>query len=120
PLLLAVLCTMGGIALLGHTPVAPVLVVLGLLGCPIVGTLGAFEVCRVLCRRTEQYAVHIPPACATVRDLVYALVSNHPAAPMVSDTARASDKEVWGTLCAIVGGELDRPPGRFTRDSTIG
>ena len=119
PLVLAVLCTIGSIALLGRTPVAPVLVVFGVLGCPIVGTLGMFLVCRVACRRTEQYAVHIPAACATVRDMVYALVSMHPAAPMVSDTARASDKEVWGTLCAIVGGELDRPPDSFTRDSTF-
>jgi hypothetical protein len=78
-----------------------------------------FLVCRVACRRTEQYAVHIPASCATVRDMVYALVSRHSAAPMVSDTARESDKEVWGTLCAIVGGELDRPPDSFTRTSTF-
>ena len=117
PLLLAVLCIIGSIALLGHTPIAPVLVVFGILACPIVGGLGAFEVCRILCRRSEQYAVQFPASCATVRDLVYALVCNHPAAPMVSDTARASDKEVWGTLCAIVAGDFDRPPDSFTRGS---
>jgi hypothetical protein len=38
---------------------------------------------------------------------------------MVSDTARASDKEIWGTLCAIVAGEIDRPPDSFTRPSTF-
>jgi hypothetical protein len=38
---------------------------------------------------------------------------------MVSDAARASDKEIWWTLCAIVGGELDRPPDSFTRASTF-
>ena len=30
----------------------------------------------------------------------------------VTETARASDKEVWGALCALVGGAFDRPPGR--------
>jgi hypothetical protein len=70
-------------------------------------------------RLTARRAVHIPPSCATVRDMVYTLVSRHPAAPLVSDTARASDKEIWGTLCAIVGDEFDQPPERFTRDSTF-
>jgi hypothetical protein len=84
------------------------------------GLVGACLVRRAGYRRTERYAVHIPPACATVRDMVYTLVSRHPAAPMVSDTARASNKEIWGTLCAIVGGEFDRPLDSFTRESTIG
>jgi hypothetical protein len=119
PWFLAVICTIGSIALLARTPVAPLVVVLAVCACPVVGIAGMLLVCRVACRRTEQYAVHIPAACATVRDMVYALVSLHPAAPMVSDTARASDKEVWGTLCAIVGGELDRPLDSFTRDSTF-
>jgi hypothetical protein len=119
PWFLAVACTIALIALLSHTPAAPFVVVFAVLGCPVVGIAGMFLVCRVACRRTEQYAVHIPPACATVRDMVYALVSAHPAAPMVSDTARASDKEIWGTLCAIVGGEIDRPPDSFTRVSTF-
>jgi hypothetical protein len=120
PLFLAVLCAIVLISVLAHTPAAPLAVVFAVFGCPFVGITGMFLVCRVACRRTEQYAVEIPPACATVRDMVYALVSAHPAAPMVSDAARASDKEVWGTLCAIVGGELDRPPDSFTRESTIG
>ena len=119
PLFLAVACTIALIAQLSHTPAAPFVVMFAVLGCPVVGIAGMFLVCRVACRRTEQYAVHIPPACATVRDVVYALVSGHPAAPMVSDTARASDKEIWGTLCAIVGGEFDRPPDSFTRASTF-
>jgi hypothetical protein len=119
PLFLAVLCTIVLIALLSHTPFAPVVVMFAVLGCPVVGFVGMFLVCQAACRRTERYAVHIPPACATVRDMVYYLVSRHPVAPMVSDTARASDKEIWGTLCAIVGGEFDRPPDRFTRDSTF-
>jgi hypothetical protein len=119
PLFLAVLCAIVLIALLSHTWAAPFVVVFAVLGCPVVGTLGMFLVCRVACRRTEQYAVHFPPACITVRDMVYALVRRHPAAPMVSDTARASDKEIWGTLCAIVGGEFDRPPDSFTRASTF-
>jgi hypothetical protein len=120
PLFLACACLLLLIAVLHDTPVAPAIVGFGVLACPIVGFLGMFFVCQALCRRTERYAVHIPPACATVRDLVYTLVSLHPAAPMVSDTARASNKEIWGTLCAIVGGELDRPPDSFTRESTIG
>jgi hypothetical protein len=119
PLFLAVVCTIVLIALLSHTAAAPFVVMFAVLGCPVVGIAGMFLVCRVACRRTEQYAVHIPPACATVRDMVYALVSRHPAAPMVSDTVRASDKEIWGTLCAIVGSEFDRPPDSFTRASTF-
>jgi hypothetical protein len=119
PLYLAAVCSIVLMVLLGHTPVAPLVWMFAVLGCPVVGIVGVFLVCRVACRRTEQYAVHIPPTCATVRDLVYALVSGHSAAPMVSDTARASDKEIWGTLCAIVGGELDRPPESFTRASTF-
>ena len=119
PLFLAVICTIILMALLRQTPAVVFVAMFGLLGCPVVGIAGIFLVCRFACRRTEKYAVHIPAACATVRDMVYALVSGHPAAPMVSDTARASDKEVWGTLCAIVGGELDRPLDSFTRDSTF-
>jgi hypothetical protein len=99
-------------------PAAPAAYCAGLavLPCSFVGMwllLGAGD------RLTTRQAVHIPPACATVRDMVYTLVSRHPAAPMVSATARASDKEIWGTRCALVGGELDRPPERFTRDSTF-
>jgi hypothetical protein len=119
PLLLAVLCTIILGTLLRQTPAGAFVAVFGLLACPVVGIAGIVLVCRVACRRTEKYAVHIPAACATVRDMVYALVSAHPAAPMVSDTARASDKEVWGTLCAIVAADYDRPPDSFTRDSTF-
>jgi hypothetical protein len=120
PLFLTVLCAIVTIAVLAQTPAAPLVVILAVLGCPVVGFLGMVLVCRAACRRTERYAVQIPPACATVRDMVYILVSRHPAAPMVSDTARASNKEIWGTLCAIVAGELDRQPDSFTRESTIG
>jgi hypothetical protein len=100
---------------LGQTPVAFIagLVVL------VCGIVGAFLVRRAGYRRTERYAVHISPACATVRDMVYTLVSRHPAAPMVSDTARASDKEIWGTLCAIIGADFNRQPSSLTRDSTF-
>jgi hypothetical protein len=119
PLYLAAGCLVVLVALLKHTPVAPALVGFGVLACPIVGVLGMFFVCGLLCRRTERYATQIPPACATVRDMVYTLVSRHPAAPMVSEAARASDKEIWGTLCAIVGSEFERPPDSFTRDSTF-
>jgi hypothetical protein len=35
----------------------------------------------------------------------------------VSESARASDKENWGTLCALVGGAFDRPPDSFTKAS---
>lgn len=107
------------IAVLGDTAAAGALLGIGLLVVPILGILGMFPVCQALCSRTEHYAVLIPPACATVRDMVYTLVSRHPAAPMVSDAARASDKEVWGTLCAIVGGQLDRPLDSFAKDSTF-
>jgi hypothetical protein len=119
PLYLMVVCTIVLLALLGHSPAAPVVMMFAVLGCPVVGIAGMFLVCRVVCRRTEQYAVHIPPACATVRDTVYALVSGPSALRLVSDTARASDKEIWRTLCAIVGRELDRPPDRFTRATFI-
>jgi hypothetical protein len=119
PLFLAVLGSMALVAVLGHTPAGPLVAILVVLGCPLVGIVGMFAVCRAACRRTEHYAVHIPAACATVRDTVYTLVSRHPAAPMVSETARASNKEIWGTLCAIVGGELQRPADSFTRGSTF-
>jgi hypothetical protein len=114
PLFVAALCAIVLVGVFAHTPAGPLIAVLVVPGCPLVGIMGMFLVCRAACRRTEHYAVHIPPACATVRDTVYAL-----AAPMVSDTARASDKEIWRTLCAIVGGEFDRPPDSFTRDSTL-
>jgi hypothetical protein len=119
PLYLAVGCTIVLMALLRDTPAAPILAGFAVLGCPAVGIAGMFLVCRVACRRTEHYAVHIPPTCATVRDTVYALIGGHSAMPLVSDTARASDREIWGTLCAIVGAELDRPPESFTRASTL-
>ena len=119
PLFLAVLCALVLMGVLGDTPAGRLVAMLAFLVCPVVGFIGMFLVCEVACRRTEHYAVHMPPACATVRDMVYALVGEHPAAPMVSDTARASDKEIWGTLCAIVGGEIDRPPGSFTKASSF-
>ncbi len=101
---------------LGDTPAVRATAALAGLVCIFVGILGVLLVRWELCRRTERYAVHLPPACATVRDMVYALVSGHSAVPMVSDTTRASDKEIWRTLCAIVGGESDRPPDTFTRE----
>ncbi|HKB37229.1 MAG TPA: acyl carrier protein [Gemmataceae bacterium] len=117
PLFLAVLVTVVLIGVLGQTPAALLVLILALPGCPVVGFVGMFLVCQAACRRTERYAVHIPPACATIRVMVYSLVSGRPAAPMVSDAARASDKEIWGALCAIVGCEFDRPPDSFTRDT---
>ncbi|TMQ31783.1 MAG: hypothetical protein E6K70_22200 [Planctomycetota bacterium] len=119
PFFLTGLCAIVLIVVLGRTPAASVVAMLAVLARPFVGIIGMFLVCRAACRRTEHYAVHIPPACATVRDMVYTLVSRHRAAPMVSDTARASDKEIWRTICAIVGGEFDRPPDSFARDSTF-
>jgi hypothetical protein len=119
PLFLAAFCGIVLMALLGHTQVGPLIAIFTVVGCPVVGIAGMFLVCRVACRRTERYAVYLPPGCATVRDTVYALVSGHPADPVVSDTVRAGDKEIWGTLCAIVGGEFDRPPDGFSRDSTF-
>jgi hypothetical protein len=119
PLFLAALCSIVLLAVLGNTPAGFFVAMFAVLGCPVVGIAGMFLVCRVACRRTERYAVHIPPGCDTVRDTVYALVSGHLAAPLVSDTERASDKEIWGTLCAIVGGEFDRPPNSFTRACNI-
>lgn len=119
PLFLAAACAIVLMALLHHTPAAAFVALFAVLGCPVVGIAGMFYVCRVACRRTEQYAVHFPPSCATVRDMVYALVSGPSASPVVSGTARACDREIWGTLCAIVGSELDRPPGSFTRASTF-
>jgi hypothetical protein len=115
PLYLMAVGTIVLTALFSHTPAGPLVATFGVIGCPVVGIAGMFLVCRVACRRTQQYAVHLPPTCATVRDLVYALVSGPSALRLVSDTTRASDKEIWGTLCAIVGGELDRPPDSFTR-----
>jgi hypothetical protein len=118
PLVLATICAIALLVLLRHTPAAVGVVTFGvLLGVPVVGFAGMVLVCRVACRRTEHYAVHIPPTCATVRNLVYALVSRPTAAPMVTDAVRASDKEIWGALCAIVGGQIDRPPESFTRGS---
>jgi hypothetical protein len=119
PLLLAVICAVVVIGMVSRTPAAPFVATVAVLACPFVGILGMFLVCRAACRRTQRYAVHIPPGCAAVRDMVYTLVGRRPAAPMVSDTARATDKEIWRTLCAIVGGELDRPADSFTRDSTL-
>jgi len=119
PLYLTVLGAIVVISLLAHTPAAPLVTILAVAACPIVGITGMLLVCRAAYRRTERHATHVPPACATVRDMVYTIVSWQPAAPMVSDNARASDKEIWGTLCAIVGGEFDRPRDSFTRDSTF-
>ena len=119
PLYLTVLGAIVLISLLAHTPAAPLVTILAVAACPIVGITGMLLMCRAACRRTERYAIHLPPACATVRDMVYTLVSWQPAAPMVSNTSRVSDKEIWGTLCAIVGGEFDRPPDSFTRDTTF-
>ncbi|HJT78195.1 MAG TPA: hypothetical protein VJ739_13410, partial [Gemmataceae bacterium] len=100
---------------LGSTPAA-FIAGLTVLVC---GSVGMFLVRRAGYRHTERYAVHIPPACTTIRDMVYTLVSRHPAAPMVSNTARASDKEIWGTLCAIIGADFNRQPSSLTRDSTF-
>jgi hypothetical protein len=119
PLFATALCGIILMSVLGHTAAGPLIAILTVLGCPLVGIAGMFMVCRAACRRTEHYAVHIPPSCATVRDTVYTLVSWRRATPMVSDTERACDKEIWRTLCAIVGGEFDRPPDSFTRDSTF-
>jgi hypothetical protein len=119
PLALMVLCTLVAVGVLAHTPAAPLVLGVMLLACPVVGVVGMFLVCHVACGFTERYAVHIPAGCATVRDMVYTLVMRHPAAPMVSDTARASDREIWGTLCTIVGSEFGREPASFTRDSNF-
>jgi hypothetical protein len=123
PLFLVGLCTfvlsIVLFGVLGDTPAARAIVTLAVLACLFAVIPGWFLVCRKLCRRTEHYAVHFPTACVTVRDLVYTLVSSHQAPRMVSDTERANDKEIWGALCAIVGGVFDRPPDSFTKESTF-
>ncbi len=116
PLLVMVLYFFALIGVLGRPQPAAFITFLVI---PFVGIIGMFVVCDYLCRRTEHYAVYIPHTCATVRDMVYTLVSAWPAAPMVSDTIRATDKEIWRTLCAIVGAEFNQPPDSFTRESRI-
>jgi hypothetical protein len=106
-------------ALVGHIGRPHPAVFITFLANPIVGSIGMLVVSDYLCRRTEHYAVYIPPTCETVRDMVYTLVSANPAAPMVSDTVRATDKEIWNALCAIVGAEFDRPAASFTRESRL-
>ncbi len=102
---------------LADEPAARLLAVLAGLACLVGGVVGGFAVYRLACRWTEPYAVHFPRTCTSVRDLVYMLICRHPAPPLVSDTTRPSDKEIWGALCAIVGDELGVPPYRITRDS---
>lgn len=125
PMILIALCTILPAVLLKDIPAGDdtsaglALAMIGIFACPFVGIPAMFLVYRKLCHRTKHYAVHIPLACATVRDLVYALVSGCRSPRMVSDTERANDKEIWGALCSIVGGELDRAPARFTRESTF-
>jgi hypothetical protein len=115
PLSLATLLYIALMVLLRDGPAAYLVAMFGVVGCLVVGIGGDFVVCRLACRSTEQYAVHFPPACTTVRDLVYAVIAQSRAAPMVSDTSRPTDKEVWGALCAIVGAEFDRAPTSFTK-----
>lgn len=119
PFILLELCALIPGVLLKDTPVGVFFLTLTIIPGPFVGILAMFLVCREACRRTEHYAIHFSPSCATIRDLVYALVIRHPSPSMVSDTERANDKEIWGAVCAIVGGQLDRPLESFTRRSTF-
>jgi hypothetical protein len=119
PLVFACLATIVLAASLERGPVAGIVVGLAVLACPLVGSIGMILVCRIACQRTEKYAVEIPSSCATIRDTVYALIGNHAGSPLVSATTRASDKEIWRTLCTIVGREFDRSPDSFTRASKI-
>jgi hypothetical protein len=113
---------------LHHVPVAAFLVIFDFsvaggvilhdMGCPpaLCGVLSAggvvlaILVCWAGYRLTRPWATRIPPTCATVRETVYTLISRRPAAPLVADGARAGDKEVWGTLCAIVAAQMDVRP----------
>jgi hypothetical protein len=108
PLFLCILCTMVLVGVLGETPAGAAVFCFALFACPVVGTGGLFLV---------THAVHIPVTCASVQDTIYTLISQHPAPPMVSDISRPTDKEIWGTLCAIVGDELDRVPASYTKDT---
>ncbi len=119
PFFIAFLCTIGLTGLFALPPLGPLVWMLAAFAFPIVSIFGLFLVRDAACRRTEHCAVRIPPGCATVRDMVYTLVGRSPTAPMVSDTARPGDKEIWGTLCALVGNEIGQPPDSFTRDSTF-
>lgn len=106
-------------AVLGDTQTARAGAMIVVLAGIFMSIPASFLMCRALCRRTEHLAVHIPPSCVTVRDLVYTLVSSHRAPRMVSDTERANDKEIWGTLSVSAGTALDRPSDSFTRESTF-
>jgi hypothetical protein len=116
PLALAVLSVIVLLTLFRDTPAAAVVGVLSVIACPLIGIAGMFWVAAICYDRTQHYAVEIPTTCGTVRDLVYALVSSE-VTPIVSDTTRATDKEIWRTLCSIVGDELGREPASFTRDT---
>lgn|SRR5579884_1241967 len=105
------------LAALGNAPAVPLLWFLAFPLVLAVGVGGPLAVYHIAYRRTVQYAVHLSPSCATVRDLVYVLVGRQAAGSLVSDTARPGDKAIWRLLCAIVGDELGRPPDSFTRES---
>jgi hypothetical protein len=67
-------------------------------------------------RLTLPWADRFPPACVTVRDLVFALATRSPT-PLVSDEAQPGGAETWALLCSIVGEEFDVPPGTLTATS---
>jgi hypothetical protein len=118
PLFLMCVCFVGSVIFLDKPVAEVVAVFLGLAILPV-GILGMFIVHGALYRRTEHHAIYIPPNCATVRDMVYTLISQRPSAPLVTHTTRPTDKEIWRTLCSIVGAEFDRSPDSYTRKSRL-
>lgn len=88
-----------------------VLAFLGTLLCIFVDVV----VNRAIYRRTARYALDIPPGCVTIREIVYTVLQSEPGR-IVSETARASDAEIWSVLCSIVGRCLEVPPESLTSD----
>ena len=87
--------------------------IFGIIGCPAVGIAGMIVVWMVACRRTEQYAVHIPPACATVREMVYAV---NPTTGALSSTALTTNHyfDHRGNLIA------ESAPGGLSGSTVVG
>ncbi len=119
PFAVALLGFVSPVFVLSPTPAAVFLFFFGIFISWFLGIVGGMLVWRIGCHHAEHYPGQLPASCTTVRILVYTLVSRPPAAPWVSDTARASDKEIWGTLCALVGSHFDCPQDSFTRASSF-
>src|SRR5262249_57855518 len=64
PLYLTVLGAIVLISLLAHTPAAPLVTILAVAACPLVGITGMFLMCPAPLRPPGRYALPLPPAPA--------------------------------------------------------